>query len=87
MSVAGTVAYFAIISARNQECQCKVQATTHTLKEMWQSTALSKPQSCVKASHVWHFHSGFIVSLSLCPCSAIATLRGKYIALNPCINK
>lgn len=52
MSVAGTVAYFAIISARNQECQCKVQATTHTLKEMWQSTALSKPQSCVKASHV-----------------------------------
>lgn len=40
MSVAGTVASFAIISVRNQESQCKAQATTQTLKEMWQSTAL-----------------------------------------------
>lgn len=40
MSVAATAASFAIIGVRNQECQCKVQATTQTLKERWQSTTL-----------------------------------------------
>lgn len=40
MSVAATVASFAIIGVRNQECQCKVQGTTQTFKERWQSTGL-----------------------------------------------